>query len=274
MIDSLAISIRPLKMRWILTCVTAVFLLAVTPASAQDYEATRHAAEQGDADAQFNLGDMYANGRGVPQDDAEAVRWYRLAAEQGHASAQFDLGFGYANGRGVPQDYAEAVRWYRLAAEQDDASAQFNLGVAYDNGEGVPQDYAEAVRWYRLAAEQGHASAQVSLGLMYRYGEGVPQDYAEAVRWYRLAAEQGFATAQLFLGLMYEAGEGVPAGPRWAISKSGSSEQRRAAVAPFRKEAGRAESRSVGRIWPVGPETARHRIRNLSGMERLWTLGP
>ena len=47
---------RPLKMRWILTCVAAVFLLAVTPASAQDYEATRHAAEQGDADAQFNLG--------------------------------------------------------------------------------------------------------------------------------------------------------------------------------------------------------------------------
>ena len=76
MLDSFAM-IRPLKMRWILTCVAAVFLLAVTPASAQDYEATRLAAEQGDADAQFNLGVMYGNGRGVPQDDAEADRWFR-----------------------------------------------------------------------------------------------------------------------------------------------------------------------------------------------------
>ena len=52
----------------------------------------RAPAEQGDAEAQFNLGVMYANGRGVPQDDSEAVRWYRLAADQGHAGAQFNLG--------------------------------------------------------------------------------------------------------------------------------------------------------------------------------------
>ena len=72
-----------MKMRWILTCVAAGFLLAVTPASAQDqdYEATRHAAEQGNADAQNNLGFMYDKGRGVQQDYAEAVRWYRLAAD-------------------------------------------------------------------------------------------------------------------------------------------------------------------------------------------------
>ena len=68
------------SMRWMLSCVAAVFLLAVTPASAQDYEATRLAAEQGDADAQYNLGVMFANGWDVPQDDAEAVQWYRLAA--------------------------------------------------------------------------------------------------------------------------------------------------------------------------------------------------
>ena len=66
----------------------------------------------------------------------------------------------YDEGEGVPQDDAEAVRWYRLAAEQGDATAQYNLGLMYDEGEGVPQDDAEAVRWYRLAAEQGDASAQ------------------------------------------------------------------------------------------------------------------
>ena len=79
-------------------------------------------------------------------------------------NAQYNLGIMYYNGQGVPQDYAEAVKWYRLAADQGDAYAQYNLGVMYDNGEGVPQDYKEAVKWYRLAAEQGHAKAQYNLG--------------------------------------------------------------------------------------------------------------
>src|SRR5271165_6495694 len=74
-------------------------------------------AEQGDAEAQSNLGYMYATGHGVPQDDKEAVRWYRLAAEQGLAQAQLSLGYVYGTGHGVPQDDKEAVRWYRLAEE-------------------------------------------------------------------------------------------------------------------------------------------------------------
>ena len=152
--------IRPLKIRWILTCVAAGFLLAVTPACAQDDEATRHAAEQSDAAAQFDLGRMYAAGRGVPQDDAEAVRWFRLAAEQGHADAKTNLGRMYATGRGVPEDAAEAVQWYRLAAEQGHATAQYNLGVAYDIGEGVPQDGVSAHMWLNVAAATGHEDAR------------------------------------------------------------------------------------------------------------------
>ena len=56
---------------------------------------------RGTPDAQNNLGVMYANGEGVPEDDAEAVRWYRLAADQGDADAQYNLGVMYANGEGV-----------------------------------------------------------------------------------------------------------------------------------------------------------------------------
>ena len=97
---------------------------------------------------------LYAYGEGVPQDDAEAVRWYRLAADQGYGSAQFALGHMYATGAGVTQDDAEAVRWYRLAAEQGHTDAQYLLGHIYANGEVVQQDDAEAVRWYRLAAEE------------------------------------------------------------------------------------------------------------------------
>ena len=93
-------------------------------------------------------------------DDALDFRQTLQLAEQGYAYAQYNLGVMYENGRGVRQDYAEAVKWYRQAAAQGFADAQFNLGVMYGNGQGVRQDYAEALRWYRKATEQGHAEAQ------------------------------------------------------------------------------------------------------------------
>ena len=114
----------------------------------------------------------------------------RARAEAGDAEAQVDLGVMYFVGDGVPQDYAEAVRWFRQAADQGLAPAQFSLGVAYGSGEGVPQDEAEAVRWFRLAADQGHAVAQGGLGFMYANGRGVPQDYVVAHMWYNLAGAQ------------------------------------------------------------------------------------
>ncbi len=111
-------------------------------------------AEQGDADAQFSLGVMYDKGRGVPQDDAEAVKWYREAAEWGVAEAQYKLGVMYDKGRGVPQDDAEGVKWSRKAAEQGYARAQNDLGVMYNDGQGVPKDYAHAHMWFNLAASR------------------------------------------------------------------------------------------------------------------------
>ena len=81
-------------------------------------------AEEGNADAQNNLGVMHEEGLGVVQDYAEAVRWHQLAADQGNVYAQSNLGFMYRNGLGVVQDYAEAVRWYQLAADQGNANAQ------------------------------------------------------------------------------------------------------------------------------------------------------
>ena len=87
-------------------------------------------------------------------------------AEQGDAEAQFNLGVIYDEGQGVPQDYAEAAKWYRMAAEQGDADAQFILGVMYDEGQGVPKDDTEAVKWYRLAAEQDILPGDVLAGLV------------------------------------------------------------------------------------------------------------
>ena len=131
---------------------------------------------------------MYGIGQGVPQDYAEATKWYRLAAEQGHADAQFNLGRMYANkvsnwvarlraslDLGVPHDDAEAVKWYRRAAEQGHAGAQFNLGVMYANkasswvarlraslGLGVPQDGVQAYKWFDVAASRFSASEKES----------------------------------------------------------------------------------------------------------------
>ena len=101
-------------------------------------------AQQGDADAQFELGRSYTIGRGVAEDDQEAVFWYRKAAEQGHVGGQFGLGLSFAIGVGVPADDREATSWFRKAAEQGDASAQLELGRSYSNGKGVPEDDRES----------------------------------------------------------------------------------------------------------------------------------
>ena len=110
-------------------------------------------------------------------------------AKRGQAKAQFDLGVCYRFGQGVPQDDTEAVMWYRKAAAQGYAKAQYNLGVCYDFGKGVPQDHVEAVKWYWKAAEQGHAKAQYNLGVCYKFGQGVTQDYAEAYAWLSVSAD-------------------------------------------------------------------------------------
>lgn len=145
-------------------------------------------AEQGDAQAQFDLGLDYNRGQGVPQDNSQSAVWYRKAAEQGLAEAQLMLGVSYINGIGVPQDYAQSAVWLNKSAVQEDAQAQFLLGWLYQVGKGVAQDYTQAVIWYRKAAEQGIAEAQFSLGADYELGLGVPKDYAESYFWLDLAA--------------------------------------------------------------------------------------
>jgi len=89
------------------------------------------AADQGFTNAQYNLGLMFENGRGVAQSDVKAVHWYTKAAEQGQAMAQNNLGLKVLHGRGVAQSYAEAMRWFRKAADQGEPQAEFNLKVHF-----------------------------------------------------------------------------------------------------------------------------------------------
>ena len=137
-------------------------------------------------------------------DFATALKEWKPLAEEGNAVAQNNLGLMYHNGWGVPQDYKEAVLLYRLADEQGYAKAQFNLGVMYDVGEGVPQDDKEAVRWYTLAAEQEHAKAQYNLGVMYALGEGVIKDYVYAHMWGNIASMNGNDKGETLRGYVAE----------------------------------------------------------------------
>lgn len=96
------------------------------------------------------------------RDPIASAKWYRRAANQGSAQAQTELGDMYAAGLGVPQNLAEAARWYRAAAEQRSleswpaGKAESSLGYMYAVGEGVPQDFAEAAKLFRMAAERHH----------------------------------------------------------------------------------------------------------------------
>lgn len=118
---------------------------------AKAVELWRPLAEKGDAVAQYRLGTMYAEGKGVGQNDATAMLWFQRAAEQGIAPAQYNVGASYAAGLGVSKDDAEAAKWFRRAAGQGMAFAQLNLGLLYAAGRGVPQDNVEAMTWLQLA---------------------------------------------------------------------------------------------------------------------------
>jgi hypothetical protein len=95
----------------------------------------------------------------MAQDYSEAARWYRKAADQGLADAQYNLGQMYRRGQGVARNYSEAVRWYRKAADQGTVLAQRNLGIMYVQGQSVNQDDVVAHKWYNIAAAAGDKTA-------------------------------------------------------------------------------------------------------------------
>ncbi|AKH36695.1 MULTISPECIES: tetratricopeptide repeat protein [Nitrosomonas] len=102
-------------------------------------------------------------GKIMDYDLESAAGWFHRAAEQGHAAAQFNLGLLYAEGQGVPQDSAKAVEWFTKAAEQGNVDAQNNLGVMYLVGEGVPKNIDKAIEWFEKAEKQGNEEARENL---------------------------------------------------------------------------------------------------------------
>ena len=125
-----------------------------------------------------------------------ALQEFKPLATKGNADAQANLGFLYAHGQGVALDYKEAAIWYRKAAELGQSDAQFNLGSLYYDGLGLARDFKKAAEWYTKAAQQGQIDAQYNLGLMYATGQGVPLSLVQAHQWLAVAAALGDKEAE------------------------------------------------------------------------------
>lgn len=153
--------------------------------------ALRTAALKGDPAAQFEVAQRYAEGRGIPQNFAEAAEWFERAAKQGLVPAHFRLGGLYEKGLGVKKNLDTARRFYLTAGEAGNAKALHNLAVLYAEGIDGKPDYLSAAKWFRKAAGHGVADSQYNLGILYARGIGVEQNLAEAYRWFALAAREG-----------------------------------------------------------------------------------
>ena len=163
------------------------------------------AAEAGLVHAQYELGKIYRDGRGVEKDALLAAAWLTRAAEQGSDAASYALGaLLLTGGEGLAKDILSALNWLRRSAEDGNQYAQYRLGRLLLRGEDAPREIEEAVRWLTASAEQGNRYAQYALGKLYLMGKEVPRDPEAAVRWFTLSAAQGNEYAQYFLDHMDE----------------------------------------------------------------------
>ena len=181
-------------------------------------------ANAGNSNAQYDVGAMYQNGRGVAASRDKAVEWYKKAAAQnnqkavsrlnliqsneerfnktlaraakGEVESQYDLGNMYSEGIGVDADITKATAWYDKAASQEFEKAQYKLGLIYYEGSSANKDRSLAFKQFRKAAEKGYPPAQFYLGKMYASGQGVKRDYETALEWFSKAADGGFNEAR------------------------------------------------------------------------------
>ncbi|KAG2234268.1 hypothetical protein INT48_002858 [Thamnidium elegans] len=194
--------------------------------AAKNNHAYLKSAEQGNLDAQNNIGILYGNGYGVKQSFNMAREWYMKAAERGDIEPQVTMAANgnngeamyrvfeqFYNGRGVAKDDKEAICWLTKAAERAHILAQNTLGHMYKEGYGSPglgarRDYDESIRLYLLAVERND-TAKTKVGHCYRHGNGVELDLDKTLECYTLAAKAGDKWDYMSVGTMYLDGFGT-----------------------------------------------------------------
>ena len=163
-------------------------------------------AEDGNAEAQTNLGLCYLKGEGVTQSFEDAAKWFDKSANQNDAEGQYLLACLYSKGKGVQVNSQKSFNLLMESAQQGHADAQCGVAACYDYGENdIAIDHEEAIKWWRKAAEQGNAQGQWNVGAYYFDN----RDFAQAVQWFEKAAEQGHTMAKVNLGMCYFLGQGV-----------------------------------------------------------------
>jgi len=160
-------------------------------------------AQNGNAEAEFMIGEMAAAGLGTLRSYALATEWYRLAAAKGYRPADVTLGLLYLHGAGsedeptrITADPAKAATYLKIAADAGDAEAQSLVGQLYMVGNGVPKDPALAKHYTLAAANHGIAAAEYNAGLLILNGAGPAPDLVEAYKWFALAAQALYPGAE------------------------------------------------------------------------------
>lgn len=159
------------------------------------------AANAGNIEAQWHVGEMLFHAEGVRPDTVKSVAWIRKAAENGLAIAQTQLGNAYFAGSGIDKDFNEALKWIKRGADEGDTEGLLSYGLIFYCGLGVKSDTNMAVIYLRKAAEKGHPVAQAALSTAYFNGFGVPKDIGESGYWIRRAIAQGNLEALCVAGL-------------------------------------------------------------------------
>lgn len=142
------------------------------------------AAEQGNADGQYLLANLYEQGKGVSQDYSKAFELYKKAAEQGHESAKLNLARFYAEGKGHAKNLYKAIEIYKEVSLNGSGEAQYLLGGLYFN----EMEGKEAVKWLTKAADKNNKEAYYLIAIIYDFGKeltkDVQEDDLEAIKWY------------------------------------------------------------------------------------------
>ncbi len=198
------------KSGFLVFCAFTIFAGSGCKESDSDLQNLIQKAEAGQADIQYGLCNVYANGQGVERNIQEGLKWCERAAAQNHVQALNNLGDIYREGKIVPADLSKANEYYLKSAELEDAYGQLQIGYSYHVGSGLEKNINKALGWLQKSANQNNDLAQRYLGKVYADGDGVPANYDLAFKWFSKAAEAGNADAQNDLGLLYQDGQGVP----------------------------------------------------------------
>ena len=147
------------------------------------------AAQAGDAQAAFKLGEMHASGDGVKRDPVDALGWFEFAANHGHAEASFRLGSLYHVGKDVPPDAARALGHYLDASARGHAAATLNAAFMFDKGEGAAENKVRAKSLYVQAAQAGLGQACYNLAANTGSAKTAQADLVEVLMWLELAVQ-------------------------------------------------------------------------------------